>query len=43
MTPCDWDQESHCVDCGRPATHRRTVGMVGDDLLVELVCCEHAS
>lgn len=37
--PCDWDRESHCVGCGRPASHRRLLGMVDDVTTVELVCC----
>ena len=49
--PCDWDQESYCVeeDCRRPASHRRLTGMEafvlsdGDEVhTYELVCCEHA-
>lgn len=42
--PCDWDGESHCMedDCHQRATHRRFLGAIGEDEIVELVCCEHA-
>lgn len=42
--PCDWDQESYCVedDCSNPATHERLDSMSGDTPIVELVCCRHA-
>jgi hypothetical protein len=44
MEPCDWDQESHCIERdGRPATHQRLTGMVDDIPVYELVCCVHAT
>lgn len=41
-SPTDWDGESYCVDCPRPATHQRLSGMHGDMPVTELVCCTHA-
>jgi hypothetical protein len=40
MTPCDWDQESYCINsCGNPTTHSNLVGIAGETELTELVCC----
>ena len=38
-----WDGESWCVvdGCRMPAFHDRPVGMVGEDLVTETVCCGH--
>lgn len=44
MSPCDWDQESYCVEdgCHQPATHRRLDSMAGDSPVYDMVCCRHA-
>lgn len=43
--PCDCDGESYCVedDCTGPASHERLTGMAGDAVVVDLVCCRHAT
>lgn len=42
--PCDWDQESFCVEseCSNPASHSLLTGMVDGRALYVLVCCAHA-
>lgn len=44
IEPADWNGESYCMedDCLNPATHSRLFGMIGEDLITEMVCCEHA-
>lgn len=39
----EWDGESYCTaaNCNAPALHQITVGMSGDDMVTELVCCSH--
>jgi len=37
------DDDVFCVEdgCRQPATDERPIGMIGDDLVVELVCVDH--
>ena len=44
LGPCDWDGDSYCIEegCSGRATHRRFLGAVGQDEVVEMVCCSHA-
>lgn len=38
--PCDWDQESYCINGdGHPATHRQLTGMIDDSPIYEMICC----
>jgi len=40
MGPCDWDQESYCINrCGNPATHTNIIGVLDENFLTELICC----
>lgn len=47
QAPCDWDQESFCWICPdegehTPASHRRLVSAIGEDPIVQMVCCRHS-
>lgn len=40
--PCDWDGDTYCVECIRPATHKKVFAMIADSPIYEFVCCQCA-